>query len=170
MAAKNPKRVAAGKKAWRNRGKSKTRRRSSGGKNSRRKPIQRGIVGRVGAVVLGVFPVAISAADAVQRTISVKKSRGLSMFGAVHYGLLRFVSDLSYGHIGIEPFKENMDFSKEDGTVTSFHVTSGLPKGSLLAVEGTGLLMMAEDWVASKFAGGRPVKIPMTNYNAIGGS
>lgn len=148
-----------------------TRRRSpSRARGNRRKPIQRGVTGRLGAIVMGVLPPAIAGIEATSRTIAVKKSRKLSGMGAVHYGIMRFVSDLSNGFIGIEPFTEKMSFSQEDGMTTQFGVTSGLPKGSLLSVAGTGLVMMGFDFFASKLAGGRPIKIIGTNYNATGGS
>lgn len=163
---KNPKRVAAGKKAWKKRGKSRGR---GGGGKSRRKPIQRGISGRVGAFILGVVPPAISGIEAAGAAMASKKAHTLSGVGAVEVGLYRWINNMSNGFLGTIPF-ETMSVPKEDGSVARFNMGAGLPKGSLWSVAGVGVLMMGYDWIASKLAGGRPVKIPFTNYNATGGS
>lgn len=146
------------------------RRRASPRRGGGRKPIQRGIVGRLGALLIGVAPPVISGLDAAQRATYIKKARNLSMFGTIHYGFLRFITNLSNGIVGVEPFTKPMDFGQADGGSTSFGVTSGLPKGSLWSVMGTGVVMLGYDWIASKLAGGRPIKIIGTNYNATGGS
>lgn len=168
---KNPKRVAAGKKAWRSRGKGKKRSGGGGGRGrGGKKPIQRGITGRIGAFVLGVMPPAIAGIDAVQSTMGAKKSWNLSGFGALQYGVIRWLNNMSNGFLGKPAFGEAMELAKEDGSVQKSVVNPGLPAGSLWAVAGTGILLMVYDAIAAKLAGGRPVKIPFTNYNATGGS
>lgn len=169
MATKNPKRVAAGKKAWRNRGKTGGRGRSSGGGGRRRKPVQRGVSGRVGAFILGVIPPTISGIEAAGAAMASKKAHTLSGIGAVEVGLYRWINNMSNGFLGTIPF-DTMTVPKADGSTVSFRMGAGIPKGALWSVAGTGILMMGYDWVASKLAGGRPVKIPFTNYNATGGS
>ena len=167
-AKKNPKRVAAGKKAWRNRGKGRSR---SGGRrnNNRRKPIQRGVAGKVGAFILGVAPPAIAGLEAAGAAMAQKKSKNLSALGTVELGFYRFINNLSNGFIGVSALTDMPIPTATGGSVRTGQNT-GVPKGSLLTVAGTGLILMGFDWAASKLAGGRPVKIPMTNYNAIGGS
>jgi len=171
-ATKNPNRVAAGKRAWANRGKTKSRSGGKGkGRKNRRKPIQRGVTGKVGAFVLGVAPVAVAGLEAVGQSMRVKKSKGVTVFGTIQYGFIRFLNNLGNGFIWMAPFHETMTLPLDNGRVMDYKPdVKLLPKGSLLGVAVTGLTLMAFDWVASKFAGGRPVKIPMTSYNAIGGS
>lgn len=165
--AKNPKRVAAGKKAWRNRSKTKSRR-SSGGGRSRRKPIQRGITGRVGAFIAGVAPVAIVGAASIEDAHAHYKVAG-NIISTAKIGLLDFVNGFSQGFFGKKAF-EKTDFYDKDGRKGSRGMPDIVPAGSLWLVTGSGLAMMLVDAIASKLAGGRPVKVPLTNYNAIGGS
>ena len=169
MAAKNPKRVAAGKKAWANRStasKSRSYRKKSG---SRRKPIQRGIGGRIGAVVLGAVPTGLSGIEAASTAMSARKKWKLGGMDAVMLGAYRFINNLSKGFLNVEVFGSST-FHREDGTDVTINPGAGIPGGAWITTSGVGLFMMFEDWLASKLAGGRPVKIPMTNYNAIGGS
>ena len=169
-AKKNAKRVAGGKKAARARARGKGRRRSSGGRGSRRKPIQRGITGKIGAFIMGVAPPVIAGLEAASQAKVGFDRKQLNGFGAVHYGFMRFINNMGNGIIGWEPFHEKMSFSGPDGRTSLISVDSGLPKGSLLGVMVTGAVAMFFDAFASKLAGGRPVKIPGTNYNATGGS
>ena len=113
----------------------------------------------------------IGGLEATQTAMRLHKNENLSGFGAAYFGFVRFLNNMGNGFVGVEPFHEPMDFARKDGQSWTWRDPgSGLPKGSLLAVASTGLTLMVFDWVASKFAGGRSVKIPMTNYNAIGGS
>jgi hypothetical protein len=158
----------AGKK----KGKKKGKKRTNGKKTARRKPIQRGIMGKVGAFILGAGPPAIAMLEAGQSTFKNYKEQNLSMIGGVFFGFTRFLNNITNGLVGVKAFGDPMNFAKKDGGVWRLAngPGSGLPKGSLLYVAASGLLMMAFDAAASKLAGGRPVKVIGTNFNAIGGS
>lgn len=141
-----------------------------GGGGNRRKPIVRGIVGRLGAFMIGVIPPAIATTEAASIAIARRKEQGLSVLGTIHLGLLRWVNNMTKGYANINAFEE-ADIGKEaGGTWHVSHVDAGVPGGSLLTTTGVGLLLMLIDAVASKLAGGRPVKVLGTNYNATGGS
>lgn len=170
MAGKNPKRVAAGKKAWRNRGKGKKRGSSRSTARRGKKRHTRGITGRIGAVVLGVMPPVLAGIEATASTIATKKNFKLNGISTVQFGLMRWLNNLTMGFLGKPAFgdKEIMTFADEDGKSKKFAVGSGLPGGSLWLVAGTGLLLMLYDAVAARLAGGSPVKIPFTAINATG--
>ena len=170
MAAKNQNRVAAGKKAWANRSTASKKRsytKKSGGR--RRKPIQRGIGGRIGAFMVGAVPSGLSGVEVASAAMAKHKAWDLNALSAVTYGLYRFVNNLGNGFVGVIPF-DKAEMTNKAGQSSMQNVGSGLPKGSLLVTTGVGFFMMAEDWLASKLSGGRPVKVIGTNYNAIGGS
>lgn len=166
--AKNPKRVAAGKKAWKNRKKGGGAR-SGGGNSSRRKPIQRGLVGRFGAFMIGGVPPIVATVDVIADA-SHHHKMGANIMSVANKGLLRWVNNLTYGFFGVKAFGDYITMTKTDGSSYSTRPDAGVPKGAFLTTAVTGLGMMFFDTVASKLAGGRPVKIPFTNYNAIGGS
>lgn len=169
MAAKNPKRVAAGKKAWRNRTTTSKSRSYRGKGRSRKKPIQRGIGGRIGAFVLGVVPVATSGLDAGAFAMAVHKRQGLNPLSTVTVGFYRFINNLSVGFFNVEAYKKVAIYDKSGATI-QMAPGAGIPGGAHWITSGVGLFMMLEDYIASKLAGGRPVKIIGTNYNAVGGS
>lgn len=165
--AKNPKRVAAGKKAWKNRKKGGGAR--SGGGGSRRKPIQRGLVGRFGAFIVGGVPPVVATIDVIADA-AIHQKRGAGIMSLANKGMLRWVNNMTYGFTGVKAFGDPVTMVTADGSTYQTYPGAGIPKGAFIVTAGTGLSMMAFDWIASKLAGGRPVKIPFTNYNAIGGS
>jgi len=168
--AKNPKRVAAGKKAWRNRGKGKKRggSRGGGGRGYTKKRHVKGLSGRIGAVILGVLPPALAGLEATSATMAAKKQNKLNAIASVQFGVMRWLNNLSSGFFGKAAFSGNNGFAREDGSYVSLEAGYGLQPGSLWSVAGVGMLMMTYDWVASKLAGGSGTKIPMTNFYATG--
>lgn len=142
-----------------------TRKKKKGG----RKPIQRGIVGKLGAFFIGVVPAGVSGAEAAGTAMSLKTSKKLTAMGTLEIGFYRFVNNMSYGYFGVSPYAD-MNIPIEGGGKFRTGQNVGVPKGAHLVVTGTGLGMMVFDYIASKLAGGRPVKIIGTNYNATGGS
>jgi hypothetical protein len=149
----------------------KGRRRGGGlSKRNGRKPVQRGITGRIGAFVLGALPPGLAALESGSTTMGLAKSKNMSMMGSIHYGVLRFVNNLSHGYFGIKAFPGAVNVGKKGGGLVQTDIGAGMPAGSLLTVSGVGLFMMLEDRIAAFLAGGRPVKILGTNYNATGGS
>lgn len=151
-------------------GKKKSKRRAPRRKKNRRKPIQRGMLGKVGAFIAGVFPVIIAGTDSAAAAYGAYKKKTVSGISAVQFFLYRFINDMSNGYLGILAMGDEQKYIDPDGNVERIKNRSGIPKYSLLYNTGVGLLMMGIDAAASKLAGGRPVKIMGTNYNATGGS
>jgi len=77
---------------------------------------------------------------------------------------------MTTGFFGVEAFGEDISMTTKTGQTYKTKPGSGVPKGSFLISTGTGLGLMLIDAIAAKLAGGRPVKVMFTNYNATGGS
>lgn len=165
------KQIAAARRNIKKAQKANRRKGGGGGRAApRRKPIQRGIVGRIGAFMIGVVPPSIATIDASEAAYTQHKTQKASMISTIKVGFLRWVNNLGVGYFGIEPFPDYIDMTTVDGGTYRTKAGVGVPKGSFLTVTGVGLFQMGVDTLASKLAGGRPVKVIGTNYNATGGS
>lgn len=129
-----------------------------------------GMGARIGAVIMGVGPLAVSTAVAVNTTMAEKKSLNLSGPSAVHGGLLHFVNNMAVG-FGINAPYPSYVGSREDGSAVTVQIGKDtVPRGSHWALVGVGLLAIVSDRLAGFIAdrkGG--VKIPFTNILAVGG-
>lgn len=142
--------------------------RGGGGRRSpRRRPIQRGVLGRLGAFVAGVVPAGIVGIAAVEDAQGHYKQAG-NIISTAKIGLVSFVNGFTQGFFGKKAF-EKMGYVDKDGRHGERKMPNIVPPGSLWLVTGSGLAMMLIDALGSVLAGGRPVKIWGTNYNAIGG-
>lgn len=139
-----------------------------GGGAPRRKPIQRGVLGRLGAFIAGVVPAGIVGVAAIEDAQGHYKTAG-NILSTAKIGLVSFVNGFTQGFFAKKAF-DKMSYVDKDGRRGVRSMPDIVPPGSLWLVTGSGLAMMLVDAVASKLAGGRPVKIWGTNYNAIGGS
>lgn len=133
-----------------------------------KKRVQRGLLGKAGAVTIGVVPLAAATLEAASAAQNSAKIHDLSMLGTLSLGVNRWVNDMSKGLIGMEAFDEPMQYGTNSGTVKKFNTGAGLPAFSLLKVIATGGTMMAADYFASFFSGNRAVMIPQTRIAAIG--
>lgn len=133
-----------------------------------KKRVQRGLLGKGGAVMIGVVPLAVATLEAASAAQNSAKAHDLSIFGTISLGLNRWVNDMSQGLIGLQAFDEPMQYGTNTGAIRKFNTGAGLPAFSLLKVVGTGLTMMATDFFASVFSGNRAVMIPQTRIAAIG--
>lgn len=148
--------------------------RGGGGRSARRrKPIQRGLLGRLGAFMAGVTPPAIvtvgAAEDAYAHHKAAERMGGGNILSTIKIGLYDWVNGFTEGLFGKKVF-EKATYALASGQKGERSMPSIVPPGSLWLPIGAGVSMMAVDRLASWLAGGRPVKIIGTNYNATGGS
>lgn len=127
----------------------------------------KGITGRIGAFILGVVPTLLAAFQAISLTNAARKTYKLDIFSTVQVGLMQWMDEMANGFLGATPFKKAV-VTNTDGRRVEIGMEAKLQKGSLWYVAGTGLLMMAYDWVAGKLTSGKGTKIPFTNYYATG--
>lgn len=158
--------MARKKKGRRRRRSPKKRRRSYRRRGTRRGPRKtKGFAARIGGFMLGVVPVIIGGVAAFEDAGAHYKKVG-GMGSTIKIGLYDFVNTMTLGFLGSKAFKEASYISK-DGSHGTRSMPDTVPKGSLWLVAGTGLLLIAYDFIASKLAGGE-MKIPFTNYTAVG--
>jgi len=139
------------------------------GSRKGRRPVQRGLIGRFGGFVMGAGPPIIATLATAEFVSGHYKHHG-NIASTAKLGFMQWLNELGNGLVGAAPFDGAVKFVDKDGNTKSGALHPSLPKGSLLAVVATGLVMLGADALASKLAGGRPIKVPFTNYNATGGS
>lgn len=117
---------------------------------------------------MGVGPPAIAGLDAASTAMAQGKSRNWSGLGTFQYGFSRFINNLTNGFSLGLVFTKPISIGDKAGGIQQHAPSSGVEEGALWKLILAGGTMMAVDWVASKLAGGRGTKIPMTNYYATG--
>lgn len=118
----------------------------------------------MGIAIIGVIPFLMSLLSAIAAVARVGELKQAEIVDKIHWGLARFLNELSMGYIGREAIPK---VRTPAGAIT---VGAETPKFAWWTTTAVGFSMLVSDRVASKITGGRARKLPFTNINVIGAS
>lgn len=135
-------------------------------KGKGKKRHQMGVGGKAGAMIAGLGPLTIAGLDAAQFAQSQIKSRELTPLSGIYLGFAHFLNDLSVG-FGFGDALPDVMVTNKRGVLHSVPANSGVPRGSLWNVVGTGGAMIGVDRLLA-WVSGSGTNIPGTRVRAIG--